>query len=59
MTEQLNPVIHAHLWRHKDGRPPEPGAMIRKGGGFIFIPHHQLIATATALADIYETQETP
>ena len=52
------PTVHAHLWRHKDGRPPEHGAMIRKGGGFVFIPHAQIIGIATALADIYEAQET-
>jgi hypothetical protein len=58
-TPHTPPEIHAHLWRDKTGNRPVPGAMLRKGGGFIFIPREHLIAVASQMADIYETQETP
>ena len=49
--------VLAYTWRYPDGRPPTPGVMLRKTGGQFFIPRNEVIATATAMADIYENQD--
>lgn len=53
MSIQHRLTVKPYTWRHDDGRD-EPGYMIRRGAGFMFLDEDSAYRTCCELADLID-----